>query len=672
MSRGYMGKILQVDLSTGALTTEQVPDKIYEDFLGGYGLGARILFDKIPAGADPLGPDNVLGFVPGLLTGTGALFAGRWMVVGKSPLTGGWGDANCGGDLGPELKKTGFDGIFVRGISSKPVYLLIDRGRIEIKDASHLWGLDAVETEARLKEEFGAHYRVAAIGGAGEKLSLISGIVNDRGRLAARSGLGAVMGSKKLKALVVRGHERVAALDSAEIRSLNADFLKRMEPAEKMSWLAGWVKLLARVLRRIPVAPKQEGLQFNALLKRYGTSGITAMSAETGDAPVKNWAGVGCKDFPIGSKSWRISDEEVIKYQRKRYHCSLCPLGCGGEASVDAGGYKLEFTHKPEYETLTSFGTLTLCDDLPTLFKINDLCNRAGLDSISAGATAAFAIECFQNGVLTLKDTGGLELKWGDARSLLELVERMIRREGIGDLLADGTRVAAKRIGRGAEQYAMEVGGEEVPMHDPRFDPGFGVAYQAEPTPGRHTIASLTYGELMNLDEKFPWLKKMPLLSWKSDRYKPDKGEFLAVNTAYTNAANGAGMCLFGLIVGGNVPVFDWVNAATGWHKSNREYLEAGHRILALRQAFNLREGLDPRSIRLPDRILGKPPLKDGPLADVSLDNEAMLADYYRHLGWDPQSGWPTRERLEELGLGDVAAQLYAGERAQVRAQARS
>ena len=252
-----------------------------------------------------------------------------------------------------------------------------------------------------------------------------------------------------------------------------------------------------------------------------------------------------------------------------------------------------------------------------------------------------------------------MELRWGDSATIVKLLEKIIRREGIGDVLADGTRVAAKRIGKGSEQYAMEVGGQEAPMHDPRFDPGFAVVYQAEPTPGRHTIASLAYGELMSLEEKFTTLKKPPAFTWNSDRRKPDKGQFLAVNTAYTNAANGAGLCLFGLIIGGDVPIFDWINAVTGWQKSNDEYLEIGHRILALRQSFNLREGVDPRGTRLPDRILGRQPLERGPLAGVTLDNEAMVEDYYRHLGWNPATGWPTRERLSELGLADVAAAVY-------------
>jgi aldehyde:ferredoxin oxidoreductase len=657
MSKGYMGKILNVDLTNGSTAIEQLPDSLYEQYLGGYGLGACILFDRIPAGADPLGPENILGFVPGLLTGTGALFAGRWMVVGKSPLTGGWGDANCGGDLGPDLKKAGFDGIFVRGISTKPVYLLVDRGQIELRDAGHLWGLDAVDAEAQLKEKLGnPHYRVAVIGQGGEKLSRIAGIVNDRGRLAARSGLGAVMGSKRLKAVVVRGNERVETLDSKEVKKLNNEFLKRMEKAEKFAPILKYLNPISRVLKWLPFIPRGDGLQFNAVLKRYGTSGITAMSAETGDSPVKNWGGAGYVDFPIGSKSWKISDEEVLRYQNKRYHCSLCPLGCGGELSVDEAGCRLEFTHKPEYETLAAFGTMTLCDDLPTIFKANEMCNRAGLDSISAGSCIAFAIECFENGILTTKDTGGLELRWGSSAAVIALLEKIIARDGIGDLLANGVRIAAQKIGKGAERFAMHVGGQELPMHDPRLDPGFGVAYQAEATPARHTISSLTYGELMALDEKFPWIGKLPALGWKSDKNKVGKGKFLAVNTAYTNAANGAGLCLFGLIVGGNMPVFDWINAATGWKKSNDEYLEIGNRILALRHAFNLREGIDPRSIRLPDRVLGKPPLKRGPLSGVTINNEALLEDYYRNLQWDPATGRPTRERYLQLGLDDVAA----------------
>jgi aldehyde:ferredoxin oxidoreductase len=657
MATGYTGKILNVDLTTGRTAIEPLPDSLYEQYLGGYGLGARILFDRVPAGADPLGPDNILGFVPGLLTGTGALFAGRWMVVAKSPLTGGWGDANCGGDLGPDLKRAGFDGIFVRGISSKPVYLLVDRGIIELRDAAHLWGVDAIDAEARLKEDLGSpHYRVAAIGPGGEKLSLISGIVNDRGRLAARSGLGAVMGSKKLKAVVVRGHERVEELDSNEVKKVNNDFLERMEKEEKLAPVLTCLNGMSRVLKRLPFVPRASGLQFRTVLKRYGTAGITATSAETGDSPVKNWGGTGHADFPISSKSWKISDEEVLRYQTKRYKCSLCPLGCGGELSVNQPGCKLPSTRKPEYETLASFGAMILVDDLPTIFMANEICNRAGLDSISAGSCIAFAIECFENGILTTQDTGGLELRWGDASIVRPLLEKIIAREGIGDLLADGVRIAAKKLRKGSERFAMHVGGQELPMHDPRHDPGFGVTYQAEATPGRHTIASHTYGELMALQEKFPWLRRLPVLRRKSDKHKPNKSKLLAVNTAYTNLANAAGLCLFGLSIGGTVPISEWINAATGWNKTNDEYLEVGHRILALRHAFSLREGIDPRSVRLPDRVLEKRPVKTDSSSSGTINNEALLEDYYRNLEWDPASGRPSREQYQRLGLADVAA----------------
>jgi aldehyde:ferredoxin oxidoreductase len=458
MGCAYAGKVLDVDLTRGSIENERIPDDLYERYLGGYGLGARILFDRVPAGADALGPDNVLGFVPGLLSGSGALFAGRWMLVGKSPLTGGWGDANCGGNLGPEIKRSGFDGIFVRGASSKPVYLLVDRGRAELRDAGHLWGLDAVETQARLEEELGGpHYRVACIGQAGERLSLISGVVNDSGRMAARSGLGAVMGSKRLKALVVRGHERPASPDSAAVKRLNTAFLRQMRTVEKLERVLGRLGPIGRVLGRLPFVPNREGVKLSAILKRYGTSGITAMAAESGDSPVKNWGGVGHVDFSISSRSWKISDEEILRYQKKCYRCSLCPLGCGGELSVNERDCKLESTRKPEYETLASFGTLTLCDDLLALFEANDMCNRAGLDSISAGSAVAFAIECFENGILSTEDTDGLELGWGNSSAIIALLAKITAREGIGDVLADGVRVAARKIGNGAEQDAMQV-----------------------------------------------------------------------------------------------------------------------------------------------------------------------------------------------------------------------
>jgi len=655
MGNAYMGKVLHVDLSGGAIETERIPDGVYEQYLGGYGLGARILFDRMPAGADALGPDNILGFVPGLLSGSGALFAGRWMLVAKSPLTGGWGDANCGGNLGPEIKKSGLDGVFVRGLSADPVYLLIDRGSVELRDAGHLWGLDALETEARLQEELGSpRYRVACIGQGGERLSLISGVANDRGRMAARSGLGAVMGSKKLKALVVRGHEQPVSPDSVEVKRLNATFQRQLGRAEKLETVLSHLGPVGRVLERLPFVPTGEGPRLGAMLKRYGTSGITAMAAETGDAPVKNWGGLGPVDFSIGSRSWKISDEEVLRYQKKCYRCSLCPLGCGGELSVDEEDCRLESTRKPEYETLASFGTMTLCDDLPALLKANDMCNRAGLDSISAGSTVAFAIECFEEGILTEEDTDGLVLGWGGSRAIVALLAKIIDREGIGDVLADGVRVAARKIGRGAEQFAMQVGGQELPMHDPRLDSSYGVAYQVEPTPGRHTVASRTYGEFMSLDDKRSSLERAPFPQERRDICRANGGELLAANTAHVNLANASGLCLFGLRIGRDTSVADWLNAATGWRRGEEEYLEIGHRILTLRQAFNLREGIDPRSIRLPERILEGRSTKNGSRNEAARDNEVMLKDYYRHLRWDPATGQPTRERLQQLGLSDV------------------
>jgi aldehyde:ferredoxin oxidoreductase len=664
MPGGYMGKILWVDLSSQKFHEEEISEDIYKRFLAGYGLGAKIIFDRQKPKVDALSEDAILGFVSGLLTGTGALFVGRFMVVGKSPLTGGWGDSNSGGYFAPEIKKAGYDGIFFTGKASKPVYLLIKDNKIELKDASHLWGKDAVETEEIIRRENGEQrLQVACIGKAGEKLSLISGIVTDRGRLAGRSGLGAVMGSKKLKAIAIKGNKSIPVYSREEMLKLNKKFLNSFQKTEflaKSAILGKFLKVMGKALRALPVQMRMDPVAWRNILKRYGTSGITAMSAETGDAPVKNWKGSGYFDFPISSKSPKISDEEVIKYQVKRYACYACPLGCGGIYKVKDGPYPIEESHKPEYETLTSFGTLTLTDDIHTLAKINDIVNRAGIDSISTGSVVAFAMECFENGIITEKDTGGLKLTWGNGEAALKLTEKIINRDGIGDILADGVKRAAERLGKGAEKFAIHAGGEEIPMHDPRFDPGFGIGYSSEPTPGRHTVTSLTYAELCNLHQKFSSAKSISMFYAKSRKYEPEgKGKITSIVTKYYNAANGCGFCIFGLQVGANIPAFEWVNASTGWDYSNDDYLVTGERIWTIRQAFNVREGIHPKQLLMHPRAQGNPPLEKGPLAGVTLDMHTMLTEFFREFGWDYDKGLPDIERLDDLGLDEVKKALY-------------
>ena len=330
MGKGYMGKILTVDLDTATWTEERLGDEIYEQYLAGQGLGAYILYNRIPAGADPLGPDNLLGFMAGLLTGTGSLFSGRWTVVGKSPLTGGWGDANCGGQFAPAIKRCGYDGIFFRGVSAKPVYLLIDHDTIEIRDASRLWGKDAVETEEILMEEHGNDARVATIGLSGENLSLISGICNDRGRIAARSGLGAVMGSKKLKAVVLKGCRRIPTGNPLEIKGISQK-CNRWVRFDLPKWPGFLNAYLGTAVGLLPTQMAIDGFLYKVLNRIWGTGSMNQMSVGMGDSPIKNWKGTNV-DWPF-SKSKSVNSDVFTKCEVVKYHCYSCPLGCGGVCS---------------------------------------------------------------------------------------------------------------------------------------------------------------------------------------------------------------------------------------------------------------------------------------------------------------------------------------------------
>lgn len=660
--KGYWGRILWVDLTTRRTVYEDVADGVYEKFLSGAGLGAIILWDRQKAGAHPLGPDNVLGFTTGLLTDTGALFAGRFTVVGKSPLSGGWGEANAGGYFSPWLKRCGIDALFFSGAADAPVYLYIDERGAELREAADLWGLDALDTEIRLKERYGPRVQVAVIGPAGEKKSCIAGIVTDRGRLAARSGLGGVMGSKNLKGIVAAGTRRVGVADRAQINRLSKEFQERISGKKGLSRFLtdGLLGTLGKITRRSRIFPRQPADLWRLLLRKYGTTAITAMSAESGDSPIKNWGGVGYLDFPL-SRSQKIGAEAVRKYEVKKYGCFSCPLQCGGILRVAAGPFPIPEMHKIEYETLCAFGSLLLLDDLPVILKVNDLLNRAGLDSISCGGAVAFAIECFENGILTREDSDGLELRWGNGPAILGLTEKIIARQGLGDVLADGVKRAAARIGRGSERFAVHCGGVEPPMHDPKFDPGFGTAYACEAAPGRHTTASYTYLDLQVLEKKFKQARKIPAFTTHTEKYRTDnKGEALAVDTFYKMLVDGAGVCLFGTQIGGHFPLTELLNAATGWDRSPDGYLVVGERIAQLRQAYNLREGLQPRKdFRLHPRLYGDPALPNGPAKGITLDMEGLTEGYYRALHWDPATGRPERDQLVALGLEEVAPVLY-------------
>jgi aldehyde:ferredoxin oxidoreductase len=662
IGQGFCGKILHVDLGQGSHDYETLDEAFYKKYLSGVGLGARVLWDRMKPGADPLGPDNVLGFITGLLTDTGSLFTGRFMVVGKSPLSNGWGDSNCGGYFSPLLKRCGVDGVFFYGQADKPVYVYLEEDKIEIRDASELWGLDAIETENKLKEIHGNRVQVACIGPAGEKMVRFAGISNDGGRYAGRSGLGAVMGSKKLKAVVAAGRTRVGVKDKSKISGLTKTFRKSLEKGKGMRKILGdrMFGIVGWLTRTGSVYTRQPGDLFRQILIKFGTAGLTAMSAETGDSPIKNWGGIGYTDFPL-KRGHKIGAQALISYETKKYGCYSCPVRCGGIVTVSDGPYPIEEMHKPEYETMCAFGGMALNDNIHTIMKINDLCNRGGVDTISCGGVAAFAVECFENGLLTTKDTNGLELRWGDGEALVRLTEMIVNREGIGDILAEGVKRAAEKIGQGAEKFAIHAGGVELPMHDPKFDPGFAPVYQNDATPGRHTTSSYTYLELQVLEKRFSKARKIPpLITQKRKHTYEDSGQPVAMDIFFKMLMDGVGACLFGTSVGGPMPLTEWINAATGWDLTSDDYLVIGERIQLLRHAFNVREGLNPvRDFKLHDRAWGNPPFDKGPHKKITIDMDTMSKSFYEAMRWDINTGKPEIDHLRQMGLEDVSQVLH-------------
>ncbi len=610
---GTMGKILVVDLSTGQIAVETPSDDVYLTYLGGYGLGAYFVYKMQKPKVEALGPDNHLGFFTGVLTGTTAITGNRYFVVAKSPKTGTWGDANSGGTFGPSLKRAGFDAVVFRGISPEPVYLLIDHGRAELVSAREWWGLDTNQTEDLARQRHGQQAGVACIGPAGERMALLSCVINDKGRAAGRSGLGAVMGSKNLKALVVLGDTEVTMADP--------DGMKQS-------------------IERHREFMRQQGF-FN-VLNQYVTAGITAGACASGDSPIKNWAG-SPSDFPTAS---RISDDQVLAIQRRKYACWRCPIGCGGETVIESGPFA-SHGHKPEYETLAAFGTLCLNDDLASINRVNEICNRAGLDTISTGCTVAFAIECYENGLITDRDTGGIQLRWGNAEAIVRITEAIAEGRGFGKVLQDGAKVAAERIGKGAEQFAIHVGGEEVPMHDPRLNPGLAASYKMDATPGRHTQMSA-----WTVEAQFA---PPGLVPESIDRYQVQgKGQIYRTVANHHHAATSAGMCLFGWSVLAPDALADALTHTTGHRYTLEEIDRIGARIATLRIAFNLREGVRNIDIPLPGRIVGQPPLTEGPLAGVTVDVDTQVRDFLEAMGWDPQTGVPRESTLRALGLDFV------------------
>jgi aldehyde:ferredoxin oxidoreductase len=599
MAAGYMGKLLNVDLSSGK-SDESVPDdSLYRDYIGCFGVGARIIYDLQKAGVDALGPENHLGFMTGPLTGTPAVTGCRFTLVGKSPLTGGWGEANCGGDFGPNLKFAGYDGVFFSGRSDKLVYIVIDNGKAEIKDAGFLRGKSTFDTDDLLHEKYGKTAKVVSIGLAGEKVSLISCLMHSGGDAAGRSGMGALMGSKNLKAIIVWGNMKVPVADLDKSNELRKAHMAEMKDG-----------------------PAMGGLHW------YGTCVHTDESVHSGDSPVKNWGGIGVVEVPYVTGL----DKDILNANvAKRVGCWRCPVACKGLLKEGTGEYAYRAgTHRPEYETSAAFGAMCCNNNAEALKMATYLCNSYGIDTISAGTTLAFAMECYEHGIITEADTDGIALTWGNHRAMIAMLEKMGRREGFGDILADGVKVAAKKIGKDAENFAVHIGGQEPGLHDPKFDFPFfrgkptAARYVMDATPGRHTAG---FGP-----SQFP-----------------------------DHVVSASGLCLHTdtLIPEPFRYVIEYINAVTGRGYSGEELLRCGERIANIRHLCTLREGINPRELKVPGRIIGRPPFQDGPLSGVSSDIEGQISENLAALDWDPVTTKPSRKKLLELGMDDIAAELW-------------
>jgi aldehyde:ferredoxin oxidoreductase len=626
MLGGYAGKILFVNLSKGSISEELLPERVCREFVGGYGLGIRVLYEKMKARVAPLGEENMLGIVTGVLTATSVPGSGRYGVVTKSPLTGAWSESNAGGTFGPELKTAGYDAIFFSGISPRPVYLLIREGKAELRDASGLWGKDTYETEECIQSETGDNkLKVACIGPAGEAQSLLAGIVNERGRIAARGGAGAVMGSKNLKAIAVRGGTQKMGI-------AHRDRLKETQ---------------ARFLSVIKASDFAKGLT------AAGTGGALSFLVSIGDSPVKNWQLTGTDSMPTAAK---LDSANMDKYKKSVYACQACPIRCGAIIEQREGPFAIpDETHRPEYESITALGSLLMNDSLEAVIKANDICNRYGIDTISTGTAIAFAMECYENGLITKENTDGMELTWGNADAVVALTEKIAKRIGFGALLADGPTIAAERVGKGSEKYAMAIRGKGLPFHDPRMSPAGGSAFIADSNPGHHMNSQITgmleNGAPIGSDPALQAPKMNPFADFDK------KGPIYAIGFAYHQLLDDAGMCALYAVNTTPPELAELISDVTGWDFGWEEALKAGRRVLTLRQAFNAREGITPDQFDLPKRIKEEPlPVKSG--APPKIDYQALKAGFFDAMGWDIKTGLPSEKTLADLDLATLTQDL--------------
>jgi aldehyde:ferredoxin oxidoreductase len=608
--KGICGKLLEVDLTSGKTKDTVISDEMVEKYLGGRGLGARLLFDSLPFKTDPLSPENVLLFLTGPLTGSMVTGSSKFVVVTKSPLTHGWCDSYSSGRIAVELKKAGYDGMAIRGRSSHPCYLKIDDGGIEIREADRIWGKDSFETEKMLKEvEKNASAGVSSIGPAGENLCKFACISSDLYRQAGRGGVGAVMGSKRLKAIVVKGTKGADLHDRQKLVELNRENYQRS--------------------RKSQVAQAR---------MKYGTPLTLNITHAGGILPTKNF------QYGTWEKALeKIDSVGVHKSVKSHKPCLSCFVPCSLTTEVGEGKYQGISVEGPEYETLGMFGSNLLIDDLPVIIQANILCDKLGLDTISTGNVIGFIMECFERGLISERETEGAEIRFGDGEATLAAVEMISYRKGFGDILAEGVRVAADHIGKGSERFAMHVKGLEFPAYEPRGAFGSGLSYAVSPRGACHRRA---------------WPPAKEILGG----YPPYTAEGKAEMIKGLYDEN----CILHSLLVCDMPAkfiplslddyATYFQAVTGGSISASDFLTTAGRIETLIRLFNLREGFTRKDDTLPYRTLLEP-LPDGPAKGQCIGEEnlhRMIDDYYKCRGWD-SAGVPTEATLQKYSLSSEA-----------------
>jgi aldehyde:ferredoxin oxidoreductase len=598
--------VLTIDLTTRKIGELQIPESWQRKYVGGATLGARLLYELLTKELDALSPEAPLLFITGPLTGTSGPTTGRFEICGKSPATGLWAESSIGGFWGPELRKAGYDGLLVTGKAEEPVYLWIQDGHLEFRPAAHLWGRETYETQDLVKaevEQKGTH--VCVIGPAGEKRVLYASILCDHGRLAGRTGLGAVMGAKNLKAVAVHGTRQIPVLDLAAYAPLRSDANHVLKQDNQ-----------AKVLHEL------------------GTASPANYSEYLGSMPVRYYSKASFPDVDNISGA-RMSETILVGTSA----CQGCVIACGRVVKLKDG----EKRKGPEYETIAGFGPNLLISDLAGIVLLGEQCDRYGMDTISASNTIGLAFMLYDKGIITAKDTGGLELTWGSVEAVAKLLEMIAKREGVGNALADGSLRFARRFG--AEEEAVQVNGLEVAYHDPRGLSGMALSYATSPRGACHNQPDYFFVD---------WGHSMPEIGVQYlDRLvEADKGPNVARFQNFRAVFNALTICIFANVEPEMMAKL--VNAACGLDWDVKELMRFGERGMNLKRLINMRMGLDGSNDRLPKRLLE--PYEEGGSAGFAPDLQGLLYGYYMERGWDPSTGLPTGEKLAELGLDDLGA----------------